>query len=1457
MEISILTTKHKRIMIVILYLFIVSTSYLKAQGDERDQSPIKIGVLHSSTGTMAISERSLVDAINQAIGEINNDGGVLGRKIVPIIEDGASDPSIFAKKAEKLIKIDKVSSIFGCWTSASRKEVLPIIEKYNNLLWYPVQYEGYESSPNIIYTGAAPNQQIIPAVEWSLKHLGKKFFLVGSDYIFPREANRIIKKYLKNHGGILVGEEYRQLSDQNFKEIAKMIIREKPDVIINSVNGDSNISLFLELNNISQSNGYKPSVMSLSIAEDELMSIGTKLTIGNYCAWNYFQSIKTLQNQSFVESFKELYGNSRVTDDPIVNAYFQVYLFAKAVTKSKSTEPSSIRNACKGLLINAPCGEVMIDSENQHTWKYARIGKIGNYGQFEIVWSSDGLIKPDPYLKEVFTDTNESLTNIEAFKYIYDAKSKNDISVLINALNSNSVLERQEASLCLSQLGVVAKSSISKLGIHLSDSDLLVCQNSLDALGSMGIYAFQEMPSIINALKNPISGVRFRAAVVIDNMTHKLQEDRRIDAIPVLVSALNVMVEENINEEYINTLKQSINYLKYIQRVDWVSQLYKILSNSFWFWIFCLFLSTYFILATIGVRIFPLWILKVNMAIQPDSKKEIKFFNLTMPLQYILIVGFFQSNQRILDAWIKKNIGIARENFLNIDTVKYRKDYIPVPVTLNEIKVDNFDLHLINETTLRTRWCFLIHGQGGTGKTALACQMGIWAMEELPEKRLCSDHQMIPVLIEPNSGADPIRTVEILKNTVLGQLSALVRSDVKIPEFLLEQLLRKRRILIIIDDLTGLSDSSWNLPGEYDFPFLSLIVTSRVYGTLGNANPDIICPLHVHGERLSSFIDAYLTKKGCREEFSDDEFFDACKRLTSMVGASVIDEKRALTVLFAKMYADQLIGNKLYDNTLILPKDIPNLMLGYINELNRINKDTEFSNQLIHQYTREIAWECIKVSFRPRVAKRETILKLLNNNNKLLDYFEKRLGIIQAIGIDYSGVKFTIDPLAEYLAGLYVINKYKADDSRWSELLKSIKEKSKNEDIKGFILALRDCCLTKGQDEGIPSFVLKRIDDILEISNERKDIIKVGILHSLTGNMAISERSLVDAITLAINEINYKGGVLGRKLGSIIEDGGSDRQTFKIKAKKLILDDEVCSIFGCWTSADRKIILPIIEKYNHLLWYPLQYEGFESSPNIIYTGAAPNQQIIPALKWCLENIGEKCFLIGSDYEFPRVANKIVKAYLAKEYSTTPLGEDYIELGDKNFKNIISKIQNLKPDFIFNTVNGDSNMGLFSELNRAGITADEIPVMSVSIAEDEVLSIGPTKAIGHYCAWNYFQSIEYQSNKIFVEAFKDAYGERRVTDDPIEAAYSQVHLFAKALTKAGNTEPQAIREAARGLNFAAPGGEIVIDEENQHTWKVSRIAKISHDGQFDIVWSSNDPIRPDPYLMTLFPNGLEI
>jgi urea transport system substrate-binding protein len=360
------------------------------------------------------------------------------------------------------------------------------------------------------------------------------------------------------------------------------------------------------------------------------------------------------------------------------------------------------------------------------------------------------------------------------------------------------------------------------------------------------------------------------------------------------------------------------------------------------------------------------------------------------------------------------------------------------------------------------------------------------------------------------------------------------------------------------------------------------------------------------------------------------------------------------------------------------------------------------------------------------------------------------------------------------------------------------------------------------------------------------DTVKVGLLNSLSGTMAISEVTVRDALQLAVDEINAAGGVLGKKIEATSEDGASDWPTFAEKAEKLIREDRVAAVFGCWTSASRKAVKPVFEKNKALLFYPVQYEGLEQSPYIFYTGATTNQQIVPALDYLKAQGKSTIYLVGSDYVFPRTANKIIKAY-ATANGMTVLDEDYAPLGSTEFGTIVNKVKASRASAVFNTLNGDSNVAFFKEYKSAGLTAAAMPVISVSIAEEEVKSIGTQYLDGQLTAWNYYQTTTGAANDKFVKAYKARYGADKPTSDPMEAAYVSVYLWQAMVEKAGSFDVEKVRQASDGITFEAPEGLVTVDGATQHIHKTARIGKVGTDGLITEVWNSGQPVKPDPYL----------
>lgn len=374
--------------------------------------PIKIGVLHSFSGTMAATEKPAADAVLLAVEEVNKSGGVQGSQLVPVLADGRSDPEVFKKEAERLIAQEGVAAIFGCWTMASRRAVKPIVEKYDSMLFYPAQNEGLEQSPNIVYLGAAPNQQTIPAVTWAHSHLGRRFFLVGSDQVFPRMANAIAKDVLRYLGGEVVGEKYVPLGGTDFSGIAEAIKKTRPDVVLSTVRGDSNISFFEAVDKADIPTD-KTTILALSLDENGVSSIIADIQgrqpkkaehilaehlAGTHACWNYFENIDNPANAAFIRKFKSKYGEDYRVTDTMEAAYIGLHLWSQALNECTSLEsPDEILYHLAHLSMPAPEGVVTIDNNTNHARKTIRIGRLNEAGGFDILWTSKRPLSPTPY----------------------------------------------------------------------------------------------------------------------------------------------------------------------------------------------------------------------------------------------------------------------------------------------------------------------------------------------------------------------------------------------------------------------------------------------------------------------------------------------------------------------------------------------------------------------------------------------------------------------------------------------------------------------------------------------------------------------------------------------------------------------------------------------------------------------------------------------------------------------------------------------------------------------------------------------------------------------------------------------------------------------------------------------------------------------------------------------------
>jgi len=376
------------------------------------------------------------------------------------------------------------------------------------------------------------------------------------------------------------------------------------------------------------------------------------------------------------------------------------------------------------------------------------------------------------------------------------------------------------------------------------------------------------------------------------------------------------------------------------------------------------------------------------------------------------------------------------------------------------------------------------------------------------------------------------------------------------------------------------------------------------------------------------------------------------------------------------------------------------------------------------------------------------------------------------------------------------------------------------------------------------------------------DTIKVGVLHSLSGTMAISETVLKDVTLMAIDEVNAKGGVLGKKLEAVVVDPASNWPLFAEKARQLISQDKTAVVFGCWTSVSRKSVLPVFEELNSLLFYPVQYEGEELSKNVFYTGAAPNQQAIPAVEYLMSKDGggaKRWVLLGTDYVYPRTTNKILRAFLhSKGVADKDIDEKYTPFGHSDYQTIVADIKKFSAGgktAVVSTINGDSNVPFYKELGNQGLKAKDVPVVAFSVGEEELRGVDTKPLVGHLAAWNYFQSIKGPDNDIFKKKWADyakkkniaGHKDKPITNDPMEAAYLGFNMWVQAVKKAGSTDTDKVIAAMAGQTFKAPSGILSkMDEKNHHLHKAVFIGEIKADGQFNVVWKTPGPVKAKPW-----------
>lgn len=707
------------------------------------------------------------------------------------------------------------------------------------------------------------------------------------------------------------------------------------------------------------------------------------------------------------------------------------------------------------------------------------LGKIGSEAKPAV---------PDLIAALQDTDAEVRLNAASALGRI-GTTAKTAVPALITALHDKDKYVRQSAADALGRIGLDTKSVVPALTTALQDESNYVRLNAASALGRIGAAAKPAVPALICALQDEKVEVRRNAANGLGSIAGVFQDKAKTLSrselekdISDLEKALKIVEapECQFPEEYIAVVRRPLLALKaeketrlFDRTLEWILQhqwllgitSYVIFVPLLWF-------------ALLWLR--PLWLLRINNALKPYTDVPLPFIGISVPIRYALFVGFFHYHPRVLDAWVRAHLKSVQEEFQEKDTVRARNVYIPVPVVLDGETVAQLTAKDLRAKLKQQRGCLLIWGEGGAGKTSLACQIAKWALSEDEAERLC-EHQMLPVLIEEELDFEAAGDKQPFMAAIRGQLQDLANEIEPISEELLERLLRQRRILVIVDHLSEMSEATRKAirPELPNFCVNALVITSRTEETLGKVTKRTLRPLRIEGNRLSSFMEAYLTQRGKRDRFTDTEFFDACSRLSAMVGA------RNITVLLAKLYAEQLIAVK--DGTTLgaspgsplqLPDNIPDLMLSYLNELNRDVSSDKFDDRTVQEDAKAIAWECLKQTYRPATAKRQDALAALVGDNveARFKYLEDRLRLIQTIGPAQDQIRFALDPLAEYLAALQLLENYSKNQGQWRKFLaQTAAMPGTPTAIQGFLLAVLDCCLAKGAEAKVPDFVAQEL----------------------------------------------------------------------------------------------------------------------------------------------------------------------------------------------------------------------------------------------------------------------------------------------------------------------------------------------------------------------------------------------
>jgi HEAT repeat protein len=695
---------------------------------------------------------------------------------------------------------------------------------------------------------------------------------------------------------------------------------------------------------------------------------------------------------------------------------------------------------------------------------------------------------------------------------------------LVRQLQSQNADDRRSAAQALEKIGPEAKEAVPDLITALKDQNPEVRRAAAYVLGKIGPEAKEAVPDLSAALKDHDPEVRRFAAQALAQIATALFDARSTESLVQLKAAYEVLSthpDPKVKEQAI-FVKRTIDYLESLWWVKAKNRIFKIIGDYF---TISLIISAYLLLQFTWLLFFwlrPLSLLKVIISLSKTGEKyKIPQIEIPIPLKTALVFPFFHYRPRLLDAWLRHYLVISRENFAKKQTVAQRKVSVMMPVLIDEQLREGAYAAALQPIFDKKKVTLLIAGEGGAGKTSLACQMATLAMADEPEQRLCKTHRMLPVLIEAN--LEPRNdNKDALFEAVRGGLRELAGEPEAIFEELLLHLLRKRRVMVIVDSLSEMDE--WTRksvrPASADFPVAALIVTSRNEKDLGEASKALLRPLRLKSDRLSTFMDRYLEQLGKRELFNDEEYFDACRRLSQLVS------DREITVLIAKMYAEQMIAAKEADTSAQaaeheLPRNLPDLMLGYVKRLNDQVKAERQDIRKVVNVAEIAAWECLKHTCRPTTAKRDDVQNALRNESDaetLLKYLEERLQLIQTTGPISDLIRFSLDPLAEYLAALYLVERCGKFEDLWQEFFENAEQQpGAPHATKGFLLAVCDCCEVRGSLFGVPAEIsdalarLAGLDSTAINAAQLKQRIKL-LLANLTSPDAEDRSRAVDAL---------------------------------------------------------------------------------------------------------------------------------------------------------------------------------------------------------------------------------------------------------------------------------------------------------------------------------------------------------